>query len=1068
VPPPVIADHEILRELETVTGKLLGEAAVVDLADDLGLYIHAGTGRALVLDDRRATVVDLAAHKPVGEPVVHGQRIWFGRLSADGTRAITIDAGAVGKVCEVATGRAQDLAVGYGWRPLDAAVNGRGEVAVAFYDGQIGRCRLADGKPVESSFHKVGSEGWRPRFDADAVFLTGLTEEAARVWEVDGAQPFTPALRHGGAVTCSAFAAEGRRLLVGTDDGSLRVWDLASARAEVPLIGIWNGVPRRARVETAADGACLVLGEGRLLRFARGQDLQGGGAPATPVEPSAPTTVLSPDGTRLAVGTSHGVVRLLDAATLRDVVPPLHHARRFVLDIAFTPDGRRLATRDADGEAVPDRFLGEVHLWDVASGKELPTTLLRLGNLLELGGVCCLALSPDGGRLALGGGRITLGGVRGEIRLHEAATGKPVGKSLPVTPGSVPVQLAFSPDGRRLAAVSLAPPTTVSGELTLWDVEAGKLVLPPIRFPLPPLWAVGEWRAFAFDPSGHGLAVACGKAVQVWDPAEGKCLHLLPHRDGVTAVQYQQAGQVLLSVSEGETAHAVHLWDAATGEALRPPIRNRAPVASAALAFGGRFLVTASDRDWDRSLRFWDLAPGPGQGAERQRLARLLSCQEIGGTAALPARAEDLAADWEHLHRRAPDLLRPLEVLVGSWHEQQADRLVNAQAWAAAARQYDLILARQPTNPSWWHYAAGGCCLAAGDRAGLRRHAEELLRQNSQATSLDSVDWTVKSCLIVPDTMPDPAAALRLAERLEKAAPGDPHYPWLVVSRGLALYLAGRPGDAAAWLARAHAVKDKPSACTVLADVFLALALTQQGQADEARRLLAEARGLTSALEEGPGAPAGLTASTAAPPCGRRARRSLPAEDGGVPMTEKPRLEIDLNRAALKQFGASLEKATRPASPAASPGRRLTHGEAAANKRRLSALSGGSQQSGHDPAPGEVPGGSRRSSSCGEQAAAKEGPPVPASCARTVQPPVLALRRDACHGDPERPGSIPARHLAGVLRPPERIQDRGSPILRGDARGSRRSLVCAGLGGAKHGRARRPGAAPGSEVYLRI
>src|SRR5262249_23033463 len=159
----------------------------------------------------------------------------------DGSRVITIDTGGVGKVRELATGQVRDLAMGYSWSVLDAGVNGRGEVAVAFFDGTLQRYRLADGRPVPNSRHKVGAEGWQPRFDADAVLVTGLHAETARVWEVDGGQPFAPVLRHGGTATCSALATGGRRLLVGTHDGSVRLWDLALSRAEQPTIAIWRG-----------------------------------------------------------------------------------------------------------------------------------------------------------------------------------------------------------------------------------------------------------------------------------------------------------------------------------------------------------------------------------------------------------------------------------------------------------------------------------------------------------------------------------------------------------------------------------------------------------------------------------------------------------------------------------------------------------------------------------------------------------------------------------------------------------------------------------------------------------
>ena len=69
------------------------------------------------------------------------------------------------------------------------------------------------------------------------------------------------------------------------------------------------------------------------------------------------------------------------------------------------------------------------------------------------------------------------------------------------------------------------------------------------------------------------LFKSVGTAVQVRDPGTGKLLRTLRHPGEVTAVGYYRKGRVLLTVSEETASGQVHLWDAATGELLRPPFR---------------------------------------------------------------------------------------------------------------------------------------------------------------------------------------------------------------------------------------------------------------------------------------------------------------------------------------------------------------------------------------------------------------------------------------------------------------------------------------------------------------
>jgi hypothetical protein len=73
------------------------------------------------------------------------------------------------------------------------------------------------------------------------------------------------------------------------------------------------------------------------------------------------SVAFSPDGRRLASGSQDGTVRVWDAASGQEVLTLRGHADR-VMSVAFSPEGRRLASGSMDRT---------VRLWDVASGQEV-------------------------------------------------------------------------------------------------------------------------------------------------------------------------------------------------------------------------------------------------------------------------------------------------------------------------------------------------------------------------------------------------------------------------------------------------------------------------------------------------------------------------------------------------------------------------------------------------------------------------------------------------------------------------------------------------------------------------
>jgi WD40 repeat protein len=74
------------------------------------------------------------------------------------------------------------------------------------------------------------------------------------------------------------------------------------------------------------------------------------------------SVAFSPDGKRLASASKDGTVKVWDAATGQEILTLKGHTDQ-VLSVAFSPDGKRLASASADGT---------VKVWDASHASPKP------------------------------------------------------------------------------------------------------------------------------------------------------------------------------------------------------------------------------------------------------------------------------------------------------------------------------------------------------------------------------------------------------------------------------------------------------------------------------------------------------------------------------------------------------------------------------------------------------------------------------------------------------------------------------------------------------------------------
>lgn len=365
--------------------------------------------------------------------------------------------------------------------------------------------------------------------------------------------------RHLSNLNSAAFSSDGKRIVLASDDNTIKIWNAESGAELMVLVGHISSVysaafsPDGKRIVSASSDNTVRIWDtefGTELKVLQGHS------------DYVYSVTFSPDGKRIASGSEDHTVRIWDAESGAELKVLEGHTSS-VSSVAFSTNGKYIVSASWDST---------IRIWDTESGV----------NLMILEGhtsyVSSTAFSPDGKRIVSSGDRT--------VRVWDAESGS-VLKVLEGHTSSVS-SAAFSPDGKRI--VSASEDHTVR----IWVTESGA--------ELKVLEGHTSSVSLAtFSPDGMRIvSISEDRTVRIWDAVSDAELKILNgHTSSVCSAAFSPDGKRIVSSDYG----TIRVWDAKSGVELGV-LKGQY---SASFSPDGKRIVSAS---WDKTVRILDTESG--------------------------------------------------------------------------------------------------------------------------------------------------------------------------------------------------------------------------------------------------------------------------------------------------------------------------------------------------------------------------------------------------------------------------------------------------------------------------
>ncbi len=379
-------------------------------------------------EDALAMIWDLAPERAILSLSGHESHINSAVFSPDGQRIVTASEDRTLKLCDAKTGHELGtLTIEQSTLSPSMMVWASLEFVAFSPDGRVVLTGSRDGNVLlwrpnyltepTSVLENVAAPTFSAFSRDSQGFVAGGPNGIAAIRELNGTTVVS-LVGHTAALLSAVFSPDGGRALTASDDGTARIWDAATGRELARCLGHTNSV--FAAIFTGDGQRVITSGPDNTIRLwdaSTGRELkriEAGGVFGA--------LALTPED-RLIVGGGGPKLHLRDPQTLQVLKTLSGHSAQ-IFTMALSIDGKRILSGGFDNTA---------RLWNADTGKEM--LILRHANWVRR-----LAFAPDSQRFLTWGDKQPL------------VLWKATGEHLLALPAESLAALAFSPDGRTLAA----------------------------------------------------------------------------------------------------------------------------------------------------------------------------------------------------------------------------------------------------------------------------------------------------------------------------------------------------------------------------------------------------------------------------------------------------------------------------------------------------------------------------------------------------------------------------------------------------------------------------------------